>query len=81
MKNRNSSKPTVPRKRSNRAAVKFRATAGSIARMGMISEARYRLFGQKGPSARLENSLRSPSLAILFEKIFRPEMQSEFLVR
>jgi hypothetical protein len=81
MKNRNRSKPTTARNMKSRTKEKFTTNAGIIAGMGTMRETRYRLFGQNRPLARLEKSFGSPSLAIFFERIFRPDMQSEFLDR
>jgi hypothetical protein len=66
---------------SSRTTEKFTINAGIIARRGPMREIRYMLLGQNRPSARLGKSFRSPSLAIFFERIFKPDMQSEALAR
>ncbi len=61
----------------NRTIEKFTTNAGMIATIGMMREAIYRLFGQNRPCALLGKSFRSPSLAILLERILKPEIQSQ----
>ena len=50
------------------------STPGDKARIGRTSDARYRLLGHSGPSARLEKSSGLAARASLRESVFVPEM-------
>ena len=58
-----------------RVAEKFKIDVGTMAMMGTIWGAIYRLLGQKMPSARSGKRLWSPAFAIFLETLFRPYTQ------